>query len=270
VKRVLVIAAVGIETRGLARHLGLTRQSAVPGLRYRGAGFDLACVGPRALRLDRFEDLISNAGLVVSAGTCGALAPHLQEGDLVVPDTVLTLDGSRHRLPAVPGLQAGGAMLSLDRVVETSEGKARFWRDTGALAVDMESAAIVEWAETRGLRVVVIRGVSDTAERGVPAALAGTVDDDGRARVGRVIRAVVSEPRTVARALALRRGTAAALSRVAGALRVLAVPGVSGEYGVNDVACLPSVRVANRPSMRAADRPSRNEAPCPPSRTSGR
>jgi adenosylhomocysteine nucleosidase len=221
VSRVLVVTAVGIEARGLARHLGLSRRRGLDGLCYAGSTLDVACAGPRALHLERLADLARTASLVVSAGTCGALAPHLGEGDLVVPDTVLAPGGRRHVLPMWPRLSQTGAILSVDRVVETAGRKARLWQDTAALAVDMESATIVAWAAAMGVPAIVVRGVSDTAARGVPAALANIVDDGGRTRASRAVRLVCRQPRTVLSALSLRRGTAAALRSVAEALRHL-------------------------------------------------
>jgi adenosylhomocysteine nucleosidase len=105
--------------------------------------------------------------------------------------------------------------------METARGKAQLWQDTAALAVDMESATIVAWAAGLGLPAIVIRGVSDTADHGIPAALAEVVDGDGRTRAIRAVRAVCRRPGTALRALALRRGTAAALRSVAAAVRDL-------------------------------------------------
>jgi adenosylhomocysteine nucleosidase len=227
VSRVLIVTAVDVEARGLARHLGLARGRGPHGLRYRGATLDVVCAGPRALRLERLVDLASTASLIVSAGTCGALAPHLVEGDLVVPDTVLTLRGHRRVLPKPPGLSQAGALLDVDCVLETAEAKARLWQDTAAVAVDMESAAIAAWAEALGLPAIVIRGVSDTATHGIPAALADIVGSDGRTPMGHAMRAVLSQPRMLLRALALRRGTDAALRAVAAALRAVNVSSAS-------------------------------------------
>src|SRR5262245_21255829 len=229
VSRLLVITAVDIEAHGLARHLGLVRRRGHDELRYSGRAIDIVCAGPRALHLERLADLGRTAALVVSAGTCGALAPHLRAGDLVVPDVVLMPGGSRRVLPRAPGLSHAGALLSVDRVVETAESKARLWRDTAAVAVDMESAAIVEWAEALGREAVAIRGVSDSAAHSVPAALARTVDGDGRARAGRAVGAVLRRPRLLAQALALHLGTAAALRAVAAALRTLQAAGAGIE-----------------------------------------
>jgi adenosylhomocysteine nucleosidase len=232
VSRVLVVTAIDVEARGLARHLGLTRVAGTTDLRYQGPGLDLACAGPRARHLARFTDLARTASLVVSAGTCGALAPDLAEGDLVVPERVVTRQGRPLVLPRAHGLSAAGTLLSVDRVAATADAKAQLRQETAALAVDMESALIVAWAQSLGRPVVVVRAVSDPAHRGVPATLADLVDEHGRTRLGRAVQAVLVRPRTLPHALRLRRGTSAALRSVASAVRTLtALQGHASPHG---------------------------------------
>jgi adenosylhomocysteine nucleosidase len=221
VSRVLVVTGVAVEAQGLARHLRLERVVCGGERSYRGPGVDLVCGGPRARRLNELERLARDADLVVSAGTCGALAPHLNEGDLVVPEFVLSPGGRRHLVPRSGPLAATGILLTVTDVVETPEGKARLWRQTAALAVDMESSMIVEWAATIGVPATIVRGVADTAARGVPAVFAEMLDEHGRVRVGRAVQTVLGRPRALVEALALRRGTAVALGSVAAALRTL-------------------------------------------------
>jgi len=108
--------------------------------------------------------------------------------------------------------------LSQADVVESAAAKSRLWMETAALAVDMESAVIVAWARSRGLRAAVVRGVSDTATDAVPADLAGLVDVGGRVSAGRAVRAALARPAALADAMNLGRGTAAALKSVAAAL----------------------------------------------------
>jgi len=107
-------------------------------------------------------------------------------------------------------------------VLEDAAAKSRCWLQTGALAVDMESAAILDWAAAHALPGLVIRGVSDPAARGVPADLARVVQDDGRVRPMRAVTAMLARPRALADAVALRAGTTAALRTVAAALGTLA------------------------------------------------
>jgi hypothetical protein len=222
VRRVLVLTAVDLEARALARHLGLARVAGGDGLHFGGGVVEVACVGLRAVALEpRLRDSTS-ASLVVSAGACGALSPALAEGALVVPEAVIT--GAGGRLPAarLPGLPAAGTLLCVDAALDSAAAKSRLWIETGALAVDMESAAILAWAARRGLPAAVVRAVSDPATRGVPADLAGVVASDGRVRPLRAVGAALARPRAIADAVALRRGTAAALASVAAAIAGLA------------------------------------------------
>jgi adenosylhomocysteine nucleosidase len=218
VSRVLVLTAVELEARTLARELGLDRVAGDELLRFRGGAVEVACVGLGGCRLAALGDRWTARTLVVSAGTCGALAPDLASGALVVPEAVMTPGGGRYAPHAVPGVDRGGRLLSVTEVVETAEAKARLWLDTGALAVDMESAEILRWAGSRGLHAAVVRGVSDTATEAVPRALRASVDGDGRLRTSRALRAVLARPATLGQAMVLRRGTTAALATVAATL----------------------------------------------------
>jgi len=215
---VLVLTAIDVEARGLARHLGLARVERTEWPHYRAGALEITCVGLRAARLEERVDEWARPGVVVSAGACGALAPKLATGDLVVPETVIAPDGHRHAIDALPGLGRSGTLLTVADVVESAAAKSRLWMETAALAVDMESAVIVAWARSRGLRAAVVRGVSDTATDAVPADLAGLVDVGGRVSAGRAVRAALARPAALADAMNLGRGTAAALKSVAAAL----------------------------------------------------
>ena len=215
--RVLVVTAVDLEARGLARHLGLARVAGCEWPRYRGGALELVCAGPRAAHLDARAAGIESLSLVVSAGVCGALSPDLAEGDLVVPEAVVAAT-RRLATAALPELRRAGTLVTVDEIVATPEQKARLWVETGALACDMESAAILEWTTARGLRGVVVRGVSDRASRGVSADLASVVEPDGRVRTTRAMRVVLSRPRAIPEAMLLMSGTNTALKSVAAAL----------------------------------------------------
>jgi adenosylhomocysteine nucleosidase len=218
VRRLLVLTAIDVEARALARQLGVRSVRRTARLQFRGRGIEIACVGIGVSQLEARAGVWPTPEIVVAAGACGALAPTLSAGDLVVPEAVITPDGSRHAVDALPGLPAGGTVLTIDRVLETADEKARLWVDTGALAVDMESAIIVRWARQRGARVAVVRGVADSATRGVPLDLAAAVSANGRIAKTRAARAMLARPAALGDALALRRDTNAALRAVAAAL----------------------------------------------------
>jgi adenosylhomocysteine nucleosidase len=221
VTRLLVLTAVDVEARGLARHLGLTRvRSAWP--HFVGGALEIACVGLRASQLRARADALRPFDLVVSAGACGALAPELTAGELVVPELVVDRAGQRWPTARIRRLPSAGILLSVSDIVETPAEKSRLWLETGARAVDMESAAILRWAAERGALGAVVRAVSDRADRGIPAAVAASVADDGRVSPLRVVTAALARATTVSGLMELRASTETALKSVAGALAALA------------------------------------------------
>ena len=218
--RLLVLTAVDLEARTLARHLGLASAGGA-WAHFSGGALEIMAIGLGACHLGSRARPPASSVLVVSAGVCGALAPELAIGALVVPEVVLGPDGRRRATAAVGGPRRHGTLLTVDRVLEDPAAKARRWLETGALAADMESAPILDWAAARGLRALVVRGVSDSAARGVPADLARVIHDDGRIHPMRAVSAMLARPRALADAVALRTATTAALKTVAAALGTL-------------------------------------------------
>ena len=214
---ILVLTAVDVEARGLARHLGLSAVPESSWPHYRGGVLEVVCVGPRAARLAERSDWRAPT-LVISAGACGALAPDLALGSLVVPEAVIGPDGARLVTAAAPPLARAGTLLTLADIVHTPGDKARLWIETGGLAVDTESSVILEWARALGVPAAVVRGVSDAAATGVPPDLAAVVEPGGRVSRAQALRAMLSRPAALADAIALGRGTGAALKTVAAAL----------------------------------------------------
>jgi adenosylhomocysteine nucleosidase len=222
VTRVLILTAIELEAGHLARHLGLDRVAGTPWPHFRGGVLELACVGVGGCRLGERAAAFQAPDVVVSAGTCGALAPGLAAGALVVPATVVGPAGARFETAVLPALPREGTLLTVREVVATAAAKARLWMETGALAVDMESAPVAEWAHRRGLPVAAVRGVSDTAAEAVPADMVAVVEPGGRVTTVRALRAVLARPRALADAMALRRGAERALRAVAAALARIA------------------------------------------------
>ena len=229
---ILVLTAVELEARALARALSLP---SLPSLSFPAFGrgtIRVASVGLSAGLLgSRWSALVSASDrpLVISAGVCGGLDPALRAGDLVVPEGVINDGGLR--LPVTGSVAqraaaAGGApsrtgvMATTSRSLATPEAKAALRAATGAVAVDMESAVILEAAAARGCSSLVVRAVSDDARETLPEELMRLMGADGRIRCRGVL--ALARPRVLRRALQLRRSTGRALASVAGSLARLA------------------------------------------------
>lgn len=101
----------------------------------------------------------------IAAGFGGGLSPQLRLGEIVVArnfsDPVL--------LEAIAGLGAhAGTLITAKEVIETVEQKRDLGRHTGAIVVDMETAAIHRLCAARGIPMLAVRAISDTADQDLP------------------------------------------------------------------------------------------------------
>ena len=229
---ILVLTAVELEARALARALSLPL---LPSLSFAAFGHGTLRVAPVGLRAgllaSRWTALVaaSDRPLVVSAGVCGGLDPALRVGDLVLPDAVINDGGVRLPVTASDTQRAAakgvahartGVLATVSQAVATPEAKTALHAATGAVAVDMESATILEAAVAHGCSSLVVRAVSDDARETLPDELMRLMGADGRIRSCGVL--ALARPGILRRALQLRRSTRQALASVAGSLARLA------------------------------------------------
>lgn len=231
--RILILTAVELEARALARWLELPAVASYPFPVYGRGTVRLAPIGLRAGHLAvRWPALRAGLDqpLVISAGVCGGLAPGLRAGELILPESVIGPAAERLNVTPTPyaratGLASGarrGTLTTSREVVATAEAKADLFARTGAIAVDMESSVILAHAGGAGCPTLVVRAVSDTAEESLPPELIGLVTESGKLRTVRALALTVTRPRVLPRALALRRATQRGLAAVAGLLAALA------------------------------------------------
>jgi DeoD family purine-nucleoside phosphorylase len=120
---------------------------------------------------------------LVRVGTCGALREELQLGDLVIASEAIPEDGTSRALGAdrrvaaspklIDALRAAagehavegdvhfGPVVSTDLFYEHRSGKEQTWLAEGALAVEMETAALLALAAREGLDAAAVLLVSD-------------------------------------------------------------------------------------------------------------
>ena len=133
------------------------------------------------------------AGAIISVGISGGLAPHLQPGDMIIGDKVVTSAGEEfacssrgldlltrsHKARAVTPSTIYGA----DQVIESASQKADLWTHYGAASVDMESHGAARAAKEADVAFLAIRAIADPSERSLPAAALNAVNADGSTKV---------------------------------------------------------------------------------------
>lgn len=148
----------------------------------------------------------AGAAALVSWGYCGGLDPQLTCGTLVLPDTVIAADGTIFRADPewrtrLLRLLAERLTISGDSLAESAEPvadvrcKRALFERSGAVAVDMESAAVAGIAARVSVPFVAIRVVVDSARRGLPQQVLRAVDRSGNLRPARMAAALVAHPR---------------------------------------------------------------------------
>ncbi|MFQ5935375.1 MAG: phosphorylase [Acidiferrobacterales bacterium] len=160
------------------------------------------------------------ATTLLSWGTAGALDSALVPGRLALPQTVTTAQGDIFKVDVgwharvsqrlAEWAPTEHALIESEFVVTEPATKAALFNETGAVVVDMESAAVARVAKTRGLPFLVIRAISDSAGRRLPSALMDALDHYGQVRRGRLARAILREPRLIPDLVRLWRESRAA------------------------------------------------------------
>ncbi|MBB5692305.1 phosphorylase family protein [Muricoccus pecuniae] len=162
-----------------------------------GPGVTVVAGGGDHARLEAALDrLAPGARGILSIGIAGALAPGLRPGDWVVADNG-TDPGWATRLAALlPGARSG-PILGMEAMVAEAAGKAALHRETGALAVDMESHVAARVARRHNLPFAAARAISDAADRSLPPAARVGMRPDGGMDLPAVLRDLARDPRQI-------------------------------------------------------------------------
>ncbi len=202
--RLGVVAALDGESRTLIRSsLGPPQEmNAAQACDMRVA---LAGIGASRARAAGEDLLTRGATALMSWGVAAALDRALAPGNLLVPGVILdadlrpyTVDKAWHgwlceRL-------ANRFVIHVDPLIEsrtvlaTRAQKRALMLRSGAMAADMESAALAALASEAQVPFVAIRAVSDTSVARVPTWLGGVIDNGGHVCIGAVIRQVLARP----------------------------------------------------------------------------
>jgi len=197
----------------------------------RAAGFQVIVgAGDPQRTTTLVEAATKRAKCLISFGIAGALAPHLRPGDVILSAEVIgeacrwrpseqfqsRVSDLAHRIGAVEG-----PVLGARNILATEGDKARAWRDTGALAVDLESAIVARAAAAAGIPFLVLRTIADPAARELPSAALIPLSQDGSPAIIRVLGEVMRRPQQIAALVGLARETRRALGALTGPARAL-------------------------------------------------
>ena len=189
----------------------------------------------------RAFELIPAAELVIGTGVVGALSAGLKPGDLVLSDRSIMIHADGRVDEQVTAISVAhmraigrslanagvaystGAILTSHRVLATGAEKRRAKESTGAIAVDMETAAIASEATARGLPFVAIRAVLDEVDDEIFGA--EMADEDGNVKPLAATSFLLRNPAAMLKLPRIIRNLSRATASIADALIAIAHDG---------------------------------------------
>src|SRR5271157_731969 len=224
-KKIVIIAAMEREVRPLIRSWRdrtevrtNIRTMEHDGRRYRlfeNGEAVLVCGGIGAEAARRATEAVIrevSPARVISVGFAGALDGSFEVGHVLEPRAVINAaDGVRTEVGA------GEGILVTSRTVADKEQKLRFRKAYGAIAVDMEAAAVAQGAQARGVEFAAFKVISDAADFSLPG-LDGFVASDGSFQSVRFAGHVALRPWLWGTTIALARNSAKASQALCSAL----------------------------------------------------
>lgn len=248
---VAIFVATGAEARPLCQALRGTRvpsHRADPVVRIDLDGRPLVVartgIGPANAETaaGRLLDAVP-AAAVLSVGVAAGLRPQLRSGDVIVGEWVILPRKSATApasLPCDPVLQEWtlgllhrsgdrhdrGGIATVERILLTAEEKRRLAAQTGAIAADMESAAIAAAAKARAIPFLAIRAILDPAHEDLTIAFERFLDRLGEPRWLQLSQYLLAHPLSLPSLISLGLRTRAGCARLGHLLRGLStIPG---------------------------------------------
>ncbi len=212
---VALICAMPMELKPLTRKLGLTKDGprrvgdGVVAI-YTGMGTELATKSTEALFV-----AVPDIERVVVFGITGAVDDEIAIGSLIIPEKVINSETGAEFTPS-PHPDARGVMWTTNVITPAHELPALIER--GVVSLDMETAAIAECCETRGIPWSVYRTISDRATDGqITEEVFKLANQDGTPNLKRVAAFFLKHPQKLPAMMRLAKGGKLATERAADA-----------------------------------------------------
>ena len=193
----ILFTALEIEARAVLRALGDQSQAVA-----------VRVIGMRGIRTPQ----VPAGATVIVAGLAGALDPKLRVGDLVLDTPIPRL--SNHLPWHV------GPIHSSQDVVSTVDEKSSLFRQTAAIAVEMEHT-VVQRSVAQGVKLIGLRAISDPADMALDPAILRFVDDFGNPKARRIAAALLRRPGLIPHLRLLNKNTKLALRNLGLGARAL-------------------------------------------------
>ncbi|MBI1733045.1 MAG: nucleosidase [Gammaproteobacteria bacterium] len=229
------MTATGIVVAMLPEAKCLTGGRPQPGISmnpHPGVSLHVGGIGPERAARAAEQLVAGGARALLSLGVAGALTPHLAPGDLLIPETVETANGTLRihsawrkrvveRISAAGVIVTAGNLVETDEVVTTPARKAALAGARNAAAVDMESGAVLRVAARHGLPALVLRVIADAAHMEIPAFVIRRTDPFGNTDTAGLLLDLLRAPAQLPALLGLGRASFAALNSLRRLSRLL-------------------------------------------------
>jgi adenosylhomocysteine nucleosidase len=205
-----VVTALASEARALGPSLPRGGTIPLSELAMLGAGSLLAVSGIGGVAAEAAARALVDAGVsaLITFGMAGGLDPALKPGSVVLPPALISPQGKHYPVcqswrervvAAVSPLRAvsEGNLLTSAYAIDTPAEKAAAFHRTGAVAVDMESAAVAEVAAQHNLPFIAARVIVDAAADRLPRAVVAA-SRAGRVQFGRLLAGIILAPGEIA------------------------------------------------------------------------
>lgn len=172
----------------------------------------IACsgAGPQNAQAAARQLIDQGATRLLSWGCAAGLSASVKPGDLVVPAGLIDADNNEisvasewrrsclHALQQIPGETPvrihTGTIAESSRLISSSEDKRQLHSQTGAVALDMESAAIATVARAHQMDFLALRAVADPSAMDLPKAIGYSLNDQGEIRLNKLLFFLLCHP----------------------------------------------------------------------------
>jgi adenosylhomocysteine nucleosidase len=167
----------------------------------------------------RLARTLAPPDLVLTCGFAGGLNPNLKLGDIIFETSDETLRTKLLGASAKPV-----KFFCAERIATTVTEKKKLRAETGADAVEMESAAIHAVCRERGIPCATIRVISDTASEDLPLDFNALSKPDKNLDFGKLFLAIAKSPGKIGALMQLQKKTKFAAEQLADVLARITFP----------------------------------------------